>query len=213
MNLPPVLLIHGAATSGRVWRRLVPLLEAHGYEVRAPDRPCSGDLEEEISFLEPLSRDAVLVGVSGGATLGWELVSRTSCPAAAVLHEPAAGSLRPGLLAGPLKALEEGGPASFARTLYGTAWTEEEMADSRTVPQDVAMFAGFEPQPPHPKAGPVQLTVGGASPPVRHEVAEAFELRFGLPAAVLPQAGHAVHLERPELLAGLVLQAASRQLP
>lgn len=212
MSLPPVLLIHGAATSGRVWRRLVPLLEMHGYEVRAPDRPCSGALEEEISFLEPLSRDAVLVGVSGGATLGWELISRSSSPAAAVLHEPAAGSLRPGLLARPLKALEEHGPASFARALYGPAWTEEEMADSSAVPRDVAMFAGFEPRPPYPQAGPVRLTVGDESPPVRHEVAEAFEQRFGLPTAVLPQTGHAVHLERPELLVNLILEAADQQL-
>ncbi len=163
-------------------------------------------MDEEIDFLEPLAHGAVLVGVSGGATLGWELISRTPSPAAAVLHEPAAGSLHPGLLAGPLQALEEGGPSSFARALYGSSWNENEMSDASTVPRDVAMFARFEPRPSHPEAGPVRLTVGGESPPVRHEAAEAFEQRFGLPTAVLPQTGHAAHLQSPGTFSELIAE-------
>src|SRR6202042_126231 len=37
------VLVHGAATTSRVWRQVMPLLTAAGLTVTVPDRPCSGD--------------------------------------------------------------------------------------------------------------------------------------------------------------------------
>ena len=91
-----VVLIHGAATTSRVWRHVVPLLAAGGpVSVTVPDRPCTGDLATETAALRPSCAGAVVAGVSGGATLGLALAA-AGVPAAAVLHEPAVGSLLPG---------------------------------------------------------------------------------------------------------------------
>lgn len=65
---PRVVLIHGAATTSRVWRRVRPLLR--GFDVTVPDRPCSGDLNAEVAALRRVCTGALVVGVSGGATLG-----------------------------------------------------------------------------------------------------------------------------------------------
>jgi len=107
-----VVLIHGAATTSRVWRRVVPLLE--GFDVRCPDRPCSGDLAAEVAVLGPACAGAVVAGVSGGATLGLALAAAGVPVAAAVLHEPAVGSLLPGLLDEMRAAYQAGGTAAFA---------------------------------------------------------------------------------------------------
>ena len=89
---PRVVLIHGAATTGRVWRHVVPLLD--GFDVHCPDRPCSGDLAIEVTALTADCRGAVVAGVSGGATLGLALAAAGVPMAAALLHE--AGRRIPG---------------------------------------------------------------------------------------------------------------------
>ena len=95
MSGPRVTLVHGAAVTSRVWRYVVPLLA--DFPVTAPDRPCTGDLAAELAVLRPDCDGAVVAGVSGGATLGLALAAVPGpdggVPAAAVLHEPAAGSL------------------------------------------------------------------------------------------------------------------------
>src|SRR6187431_2725648 len=97
MTTARVLLVHGAATTSRVWDRLRALLAADGLDVVAPDRPSSGDLAVELAALADDADDALVVGVSGGATLGLALAGMRPL-AGAVLHEPAVGSLVPGLL-------------------------------------------------------------------------------------------------------------------
>src|SRR5277367_2057036 len=94
---PRIVLVHGAATTSRIWRTVVPLLD--GFDVCCPDRAATGDLEAELDALAPLCAGAVVAGVSGGATLGLALAARGAGLAGALLHEPAAGSLLPGLLA------------------------------------------------------------------------------------------------------------------
>jgi pimeloyl-ACP methyl ester carboxylesterase len=73
--MPPVrvVFIHGVATTHRVWDRVLPHFE--GYEISCPERPASGDLDVEIAALSELCSGAVVVGVSGGATLGMELAT------------------------------------------------------------------------------------------------------------------------------------------
>ena len=139
MGLARVVLIHGAATTSRVWRRVVPLLD--GYDVSCPDRPCSGDLMIEVDALRPDCGGALVAGVSGGATLGLALAAAGVPMTAAVLHEPAVGSLLPGLLDQVRGAYESGGTAAFGLALYGRAWTSAETPpDPGAVGRDLAMF-------------------------------------------------------------------------
>src|ERR1700754_4648389 len=93
-----LVLVHGAATTSRVWRHVVPLLAVDdSLAVTVPDRPGTGDMTAEVAALRPSCAGAVVAGVSGGATLGLALAA-AGVPAAAILHDPAVFSLRPGLL-------------------------------------------------------------------------------------------------------------------
>jgi pimeloyl-ACP methyl ester carboxylesterase len=71
------------------------------------------------------------------------------------------------------------------------------------------MFSAFEPAAPSPAAGPVVITVGECSPPVRHESVRRLAGRFGLPVWTVPGARHAVHLEHPVEFAAAVRRLAS----
>jgi pimeloyl-ACP methyl ester carboxylesterase len=205
---PPLVLIHGAATTSRVWRDVV--TELDGFDVHCPDRPCFGDLTAEVAALAADCDGALVAGVSGGATLGLALAAAGVPIAAAILHEPAVGSLLPGLLDPVRAAYRAGGTAAFAEALYGSAWTlAEAPADTGVVAADLAMFAAFEPAAPSPAAGPVVITVGECSPPVRHESVRRLADRFGLPVWTIRGARHAVHLEHPAEFAAAIRQLAS----
>ncbi|MCK9893088.1 alpha/beta fold hydrolase [Frankia sp. AgB32] len=198
--LPPVVLVHGTATTGAVWRRV--RRELGDRRVHAPDRPSSGSLSTELAALRPLLDGAVYGGVSGGATLGLALLAAGVPLAGAVLHEPAVGSLLPGLLAPVAAAYADGGVAALARTLYGPAWTPADApSDPAVVERDLAMFLEFEPEPLPERAGPTIITVGANSPPVRHRAAALLRERLGLTVRVLPNCGHAAHLEAPAAFA------------
>lgn len=206
-----IVLVHGAATTSRVWRHVVPLLAASGLDICCPDRAFTGDLTAELAALAPLCRGAVVAGVSGGATLGLALAASGAGLAGAVLHEPAVGSLLPGLLGPMAAAYAEGGAPAFAAALYGPAWTPAEgPADPGAVARDLAMFRAFEPARPARGEGPVLLTVGALSPPVRHESVRRLGAAFGLPASVIPATAHAVHLENPAAFAGRIRALADR---
>lgn len=209
---PRVLLVHGAATTSAVWVPLAARLDGLG--VIAPDRPSSGDLDTELAFLAPLAEGTVVVGVSGGATLGLALAASDVALAGAVLHEPAVGSLVPGLLDHVVAGYRSGGVAGFGRALYGPAWSPSMApADPGAVARDFAMFRAFEPRPVAPHQGPVVVTVGGDSPPVRHTAGRALA-DLGTNARVLPGCGHFVHHELPGALAAVVREVAglSRQV-
>jgi pimeloyl-ACP methyl ester carboxylesterase len=208
--MPPtrVVLVHGAATTAEIWSGVrkslaVSLPEA---PVVAPQRAYSGDLATEVAALAEVCADAVVVGVSGGATLGLGLLAAGVPLAGAVLHEPAVGSLVPGLLASVAAAYAEGGVAGFGAALYGPAW-DPAMApeDPEAVGRDLAMFRAFEPVVGVGDlgVGRVTSTVGALSPPVRYRAARALRVHCGLPYQILDGCGHAAHLERPDLLAAL----------
>ena len=201
----PIVLIHGAAVTARIWDRVAAALGPH--EVRTPQRAYSGSLDNEVEALARLCEGAVVVGVSGGATLGLELAARGVRFERAVLHEPAVGSLLPGLLAPMAEAFRRGGVSEFGRTLYGPSWSIADAPAADAVARDLAMFGAFEPCRPAAGAGPVLITVGAQSPPVRHQAARALYDAFGYESHVIPGAAHAVHLEAPEALAALALAA------
>jgi pimeloyl-ACP methyl ester carboxylesterase len=195
MTYPRVTLIHGAATDSRVWHATVRSLAEAGFDVSAPDRPMSGDWETELAFLEPLCRGSVVIGVSGGATLGLALAMRGVPLRAGVLHEPAAGRLAPGLLSHVAAGLASDGIAGFGRALYGPAWDPSlTTATLEQVKGEFAMFSTFEPGAlPHPER--VLLTVGQLSPPSRHQSVAALGEYLGVRTQVLPGVAHAAHLE------------------
>jgi pimeloyl-ACP methyl ester carboxylesterase len=201
-----VVLIHGAATTSRVWRHVIPLLtEAGGLDVSCPDRAAAGDLSAEVAALRDVCHGAIVAGVSGGATLGLALAAAGVAMRAALLHEPAVGSLYPGLLDQVRAAYQAGGVPAFASALYGPAWTADEApGDPGAVARDLAMFAAFEPSAPLPGSGPVVVTVGERSPLGRHESVRRLAGKFGLAAWELPGARHAVHLEAPGVFAAAI---------
>ena len=145
-----VVLIHGAATTSRVWRHVIPLLtEAGGLDVSCSDRASGGDLAAEVAALRDVCHGAIVAGVSGGATLGLALAAAGVAMRAALLHEPAVGSLYPGLLDQVRAAYQAGGVPAFASALYGPAWTAGEApGDPGAVARDLAMFSVFEPSAP-----------------------------------------------------------------
>ena len=208
MSPTRVVLVHGAATTAAIWSGVRKSLAAHypAAPVVAPQRAYSGDLGTEVAALAEVCADAVVVGVSGGATLGLALLAAGVPLAGAVLHEPAVGSLLPGLLAPVVAAYADGGVAGFGAALYGPAW-DPAMApgDPEAVRRDLAMFRAFEPAPPAAPAPPgrVTTTVGALSPPARYQAARALRVHCGLPYQILDDCGHAAHLERPDLLAEL----------
>jgi pimeloyl-ACP methyl ester carboxylesterase len=203
-----MVLLHGAATTGRIWRRLLPHLSGSGppdLDVRSPDRPCSGDLDTEVAAVAPLCAGALVVGVSGGATIGLALAARSVPMRAAVLHEPAAGSLAPGLLAHVAQGLRSDGVAGFGRALYGPSWSPADAPpDPAAVDRDFAMFSGFEPTTVGTDVGPILLTVGEHSPVARHRSVRALSTYLGVPFAVVPGGHHAVHLDAPAAFAAVV---------
>jgi pimeloyl-ACP methyl ester carboxylesterase len=138
-----IVLIHGAATDSQVRASTAAALrESTAATVTAPDRPQSGDLDTEVDFLAPLCAGAIIIGVSGGVTLGLELAARDADIVGALLHEPAAGSLAPGLLDHVAEGLASDGVAGFGHALYGPAWDPSYThASLDTVRREFAMFA------------------------------------------------------------------------
>jgi pimeloyl-ACP methyl ester carboxylesterase len=203
----PFLLVHGTATTSGIWARVRRVLAGRGRTVHAPDRPSTGELAPEVDALRDLAGGAVLGGVSGGATLGLAMLEAGVGLAAAVLHEPAVGSLLPRLLAPMAAAYRAGGVEAFGRALYGPSWQPADAgADPGAVARDLAMFLRFEPGPVAPGSGPVVITVGENSPDVRHEAGAALSEKLGLPLRVLPGCGHAAHLDAPDAFAELLLE-------
>jgi pimeloyl-ACP methyl ester carboxylesterase len=205
-----VVLIHGAASAPWVWDRLMPYLEQ--WDVCAPERPRTGDLDAELSWLAAQVEGAWLVGLSGGATLGLALAARGGSFAGAVLHEPAVGSLVPGLLTPMRRAFAERGTAGLARTLYGASWSADlcgtgDWLDDEVTARELAMFASFEPSAAAVATGPVLITVGENSPPVRHEAAKALEADFGYVVGEVRGASHFAPYDHAEAFAAALLEA------
>lgn len=207
-----ILLVHGAAVTSAMWSPVVALLD--GYDLIAVDRPCLGDMDLETRWLAPYAEGAFVVGVSGGATLGLSLASSPVSLVGALLHEPAVGSLAPGLLDPIAAAYAADGVRGFGRALYGPRWTIA-MAPPGPSPMDreLPMFRSFEPAAPRPGQGPVVVSVGSASAPIRHASIAALHARFGLGTAVVDGSGHFAPQDAPEAFADLIRAVLAAATP
>jgi pimeloyl-ACP methyl ester carboxylesterase len=206
-----ICLIHGAATTAAIWDGVAAGLATRAAAIPCvrPERAASGSLDTEVTDLVEAATGALVVGVSGGATLGLELAARGVGFRAAILHEPAVGSLLPGLLDAVAAAYGRAGVSGFATTLYGPGWRPEfAPPDPDAVARDLAMFRTFEPRPPAAGIGPILITVGADSPPVRHDAARRLADRFGYEVRVLPGCGHALHIDSSGQLVELIAEVA-----
>lgn len=72
-KVPAVVLVHGAWANGSSWARVVPLLQARGFEVIAVHNPLSSfeaDVAATRRVIEAQTKDVILVGHSyGGAVI------------------------------------------------------------------------------------------------------------------------------------------------
>jgi pimeloyl-ACP methyl ester carboxylesterase len=209
---PRIVLLHGIATTASVWDRVVASLDALGVtDVVAVQRPCTGSLAAEVEAIAPLAEDSVVVGQSGGATLALALACSGHSLAGAIAHEPAVGSLLPGLLAPIAAAYAERGVDGLGSTLYGPTWSREMAgADLEVIPGELAMFRAFEPVPVPAGQGPVIVTVGALSPPIRHEAAAALHARLGYEIATLQGASHFAAWDAPEEFAAIIARHTER---
>ena len=207
-----LVLVHGAATTSRLWDRVLPLLEARsGYDVTAVERPRTGVLASEVAALTPLVEGAWVVGVSGGATLGLAVAAAGVPLAGALLHEPAVGRLEPGLLVPVAAAFAAHGTAGLGRTLYGESWEltmAGQVTDADTA-ADLAMFRTFEPAPLPPSAGRVVVTVGSLSPEIRHRSVAALAAAIGCEVRTVGGASHFAPHDAPDAFAAAVTRVVT----
>jgi pimeloyl-ACP methyl ester carboxylesterase len=208
--MPRLVLVHGAATTSRMWDRVLPLLAVlPGYSVTALERPRTGSLEREVAALAPLVEGAWLVGVSGGATIGLAAAAAGVPLAGAMLHEPAVGSLEPGLLLPVAAAFAADGTAGLGRALYGASWdlTMAGPVQDADTAAELVMFRSFEPAPlPLPSsAGRVVVTVGGRSPRIRHRSVATLAAAIGCDVHTIEETSHFAPHDAPTAFAAAVI--------
>ncbi len=193
-------------TRGHSPAAAVRALAARGFDdVVAPDRPCTGSLKDELEAVSGFVGDAWVVGQSGGATLVLALAASGIRMAGGIAHEPAVGSLLPGLLTPAATAFAEGGTTRFARTLYGASWLPEMAGpDTDAVRRELPMFRSFEPARRASGQGDVLVTVGEGSPRPRHEAAHALRHTLGYRVATIPAVAHFVAWDAPDVFAELI---------
>lgn len=162
-------------------------------------------MSAETDWLESLAHDAVVLGISGGATLVLELASRPGAGGALglIAHEPAGGTLAPSLFPPLAAALASGGVDAFGAALYGPHWRRDPSVTDDSVSRDLAMFRGFEPAAAWPGAN-VLVTTGGLSPTVRHDLAAALASVHGYPIRTVQGSGHFLPHDNPTAAVELV---------
>lgn len=177
---------------------------------RLPDHlhPSSDAVEpvllDELEWLTPFARDSWLVGFSGGATQGLALAATSLPMLGCLLHEPAVGSLVPGLLAPVADAYATDGYRGIGRP-YGASWRPEMAPETGgTVARALPMFRAFEPQRIDGSRTDVQVSVGQLSPPSRQAASSALQTVLGYPATTSSASSHFAPFDNaPEFAAAI----------
>ena len=240
---PTVVLVHGVGLGPETFAALAEDLAtgATVVTVRRPGygRPRPGpsaapgvgaptvDLDQQVTDLADLVEGlglapAVLVGVSGGATLGLlACLARPDLFGAAILHEPLVGPLAPALherLLDRAAALaadpDPVAPQRFVAGLVGdatwqrlpSAWRGDVARVAPVVRAEVPAFCRVAPTVDELVARrgrpPVLVTtVGGSSGTARRQAAGVLVDRAGARAHTLAGVGHLAQVEAPAVLA------------
>lgn len=226
---PVVVLLHGVGAGPEAFDRLVAELgDDHRCVVVA--RPGGGggavpliDQADAVAATVAAvgATGGLLVGISGGATLGLLLAQRHPQLAGRhLLHEPLVGPLAPALHARFVEAADRASRSlddamAVVRSVMGPdAWEalgpdgqHRSIAQAARWQAEVAAFAAFAPaitDLASLTALAVTVSVGERSGPERREAAEVLVRHAAVQLATVPGTGNAPHLDAPEALAALV---------
>jgi pimeloyl-ACP methyl ester carboxylesterase len=227
---PVVVLVHGVGVGPGSFARLAELLEDR-HRVVAVERP-AGEGGAALAVVDQADRlaevladlgagDGLLVGVSGGATVGLALAIRHPGVAGAlVLHEPLLGRHAAGLHAqfdeaAALAATGIEGAMNVVRTVMGEptwcalgdegragAWAQAPRWQA-----EIPMFAAFDPTAAELASlwsQPVLVTVGARSTVERRLAAGVLQNLAGVDVVEVDGAGNAAHLDAPEAFASVL---------
>ncbi|MCC5950989.1 MAG: alpha/beta fold hydrolase [Acidimicrobiia bacterium] len=243
---PEVVLVHGVGFGPWVMDEVASRLSST-CAVAVVDRPGYGSLAAEPAIdldlgVERLASTLrcsaahtgvapVLVGVSGGATLGLAVLLRyPHLVDVAVLHEPLLGPAAPALHEAVTDAAARlaatpgcAAAAGFVAELVGlTTWkalssTERDgvLAVADVIRAEVTAFVGFTVDLGDLEAlaaVPVSIvsSVGEHSAPTRHEAAAVLAAAVGVSPRVLAGSGHLAPADAPDALADLVVDVVGR---
>jgi pimeloyl-ACP methyl ester carboxylesterase len=226
---PVVVLLHGVGAGPEAFDRLVAELgDDHRCVVVA--RPGGGggavplidQADAVAAAVETVdAAGGLLVGVSGGATLGLLVAQRhPNLFARHLLHEPLVGPLAPALHARFVDAADRAARSlndamGVVRAVMGPdAWEalgpdgqQRSTIEAARWQAEVAAFAAFAPTADDLAAiAPLAVTVsiGERSGPERREAAEVLVHHAAVELATVPGSGNAPHLDGPHALAALV---------
>ncbi len=234
---PTIIAVHGvglcpALFAAVPFRHPTVTVVRPGYE----DVASTNGFDEQVEFISALLQEhspAVLVGVSGGATIALACATRsTPGLVAAISHEPLVGALASELddrvrAAGERLADSPSVEAAieFVRGLYGSAswdaldqhtrlWAEHH---AHTICHEVSQFASYQPSNEELSSltVPHLTTVGATSSPVRQDICRLLE-QHGSSAASINGSGHLVLTEQPVRFANIVddfIQQISSEAP
>jgi len=226
---PDIVLLHGVGVGPETFAELAQLL-AVDHRTLVIERPDGGDravmLEEQADAVSDTMRSleatgALVVGVSGGATLALLLAIRhPDVVGGLVVHEPLVGPHAPDLHARFTRAAEHAarGDAEaldVVRSVLGPdTWSA---LDARTqahlaagAPRaraEIPVFAAFSPtlgELASLRTLPVLATVGSRSGPERDVAAAVLSRLAGAAMMVVPGAGNAAQLDAPAALADAI---------
>ncbi|MBX3283919.1 MAG: alpha/beta hydrolase [Actinobacteria bacterium] len=227
---PVVVLVHGVGAGPASFDRLAARLEGR-HRVVAVERPLgpAGTALDVVDQADRLADDLVarglagglVVGVSGGATVGLALAIRhPEAAGALVLHEPLLGRHAAGLHArfheaAALAATGLEGAMTVVRSVMGDDTWEALGPHGRAAAWDQAArwqaeiprFAAFDPTAEelgrlHDR--PVLATVGARSTVERRLAAAVLQNLAGVDVVEVPGAGNAAHLDAPDAFASVL---------
>lgn len=227
---PVVVLVHGVGVGPESFARLAELLEDR-HRVVAVERP-AGEGGEALAVVDQADRlaevladlgagDGLLVGVSGGATVGLALAIRHPGVAGAlVLHEPLLGRHAAGLHAqfdeaADLATTGIEGAMTVVRTVMSEPTWDALGDDGRAAAwsratrwqAEIPMFAAFDPSAAELASlwsQPLLVTVGSRSTVERRLAAGVLQNLAGVDVVEVDGAGNAAHLDAPEAFASVL---------
>jgi pimeloyl-ACP methyl ester carboxylesterase len=230
MSTPTIVLIHGAFTDASSWRPVYDRLTEDGYTVLAPANPLRGiayDASHIASLIDQLEGPVVLVGHSYGGAVA--TVAGTSDKVAGLVYVAAVvcdegesvkdlQSQFPGLDAGALFRPTELADGSVEISIDPVQFPDAFAADLRA---EDAAFRAISQRPlsaaaldePATAAAwrtkPSWAVFGSADGPVNPELQRWQYDRAGSAVTEVEGASHLLMLSKPEIVAGVIRDAAT----